>query len=111
MASFKLENVKIVRIGEIKEFSSGFKKVEFVVETQEQYPQTLKFEATKENADKLVKYQKIGDNVDVDFNLRGRDWEGDKGLINFTTLEAWKVFKSDGGSGSQPSGGDKGLPF
>jgi len=53
MASFKLENVKIVEIGQMQKFDSGFQKVEFVVETQEQYPQFRKFEIIKENAEKF----------------------------------------------------------
>jgi translation initiation factor IF-3 len=90
----EIKNVEILRIGEIESFESGFKKVEWVVKTSEQYPQTLKLQSNKDKAEDLIKYNKVGDKVDVSINLLGREWTNKKGQIFvFNTLEAWKVFK------------------
>ena len=91
----EIKNVEILRIGEIKTFDSGFKFVEWIIKTEEQYPQTLKLQSNKDKADDLIKFNKVGDRVDVSINLKGREWEDDKGEVKvFNTLEAWKVFKA-----------------
>jgi single-stranded DNA-binding protein len=92
----ELKNVEIIRIGEIKTFGSGFACVEFVVKTDEQYPQTLQLQANKEKAENLVKYNKVGDKVDINVNLRGREWTNPQGEVKvFNTIEAWKIFKAN----------------
>jgi len=71
--------------------SDKFQKREFVVETQEDYPQTIQMELHGENVTKLDG-KKIGDIVDCDVNLRGRKWtnrEGDDKYFN--TLVCWKI--------------------
>ena len=85
-------NGTIKVIGELKTWDSGFSKVEFVVTTQEQYPQDVRFEIVKDKAENFLKFNKVGDSVDVSFNVRGNEYN-DKYYVN---LEAWKVFKSDG---------------
>lgn len=103
----ELKNVEIIKIGEMKTFDSGFNLVEFVVRTDEQYPQELQLQANKEKADNLVKYNKVGDKVDVSLNLRGRSWlkdgEPETNRKWFNTLEAWKIFKEDGNNASDPA--------
>lgn len=93
----ELKNVEILRIGEIKEYGdNNFKVVKWVVKTQEQYPQVLELQCTQDKAENLIKFNKVGDIVDVSFNLRGREWTNKEGVISvFNTIEAWKVFKSD----------------
>ena len=39
---------------------------------------------------------KTGDEVSVDFNLRGREWNGPQGIKYFNTLDAWKIEKLSG---------------
>lgn len=95
MSELKLKG-KIKLIGEIQKFDSGFKKVEFVITTEDQYPEDVKFEAIKEKADNLIQYNKVGDVVDVSFNIRGNEYN-DKYYVN---LQAWKVFKSGASSSS-----------
>ena len=91
----EIKNVEILRIDELKTFDSGFKLVEWVVKTSEQYPQVLKLQSIKEKAEDFIKYNKVGDKVDVSINLRGREWTNPDGEVNvFNTLEAWKVFKA-----------------
>ena len=78
-------------------FSSGFEKREFVITTQEQYPQDVKFECIKEKIAQLDGLNP-GDEVKVAFNVRGNEYQG-KYYVN---LQAWKIEK--GGAGA-PSGG------
>lgn len=93
----ELKNVEIKRIGEIKEFGdNNFKVVKFVVVTKDQYPQTLELQCTQEKAENLIKYNKVGDVVDISYNLRGREWTNKEGATSvFNTIEAWKVFKTE----------------
>ena len=72
-------------IGELQTFDSGFSKVEFVLTTDEQYPQDIKFEAVKEKADKFLQYNKVGDRIEVKFNVRGNEYNGKY----YNTLQAW----------------------
>ena len=94
----ELKSVTIRKIGELKTFDgSDFTCVEFVVETNEQFPQFLQLQANKEKAENLIKYNKVNDVVDISYNLRGRKWTNPQGEEKvFNTIEAWKVFKSEG---------------
>ena len=79
-------------IGDVQTFDSGFRKVEFVITTNdEKYPQDVKFDISQDKVDDFIKYNKVGACVDVDFNVRGNEYK-DKYYVN---LSAWKVFKSD----------------
>jgi hypothetical protein len=80
-------NGTIKHVGEIQEFDSGFKKLEFVITTDETYPQDVKFEVVKEKAETFAQYNKVGAKVDVKFNVRGNEYNG-KYYVN---LQAWHV--------------------
>lgn len=77
---------KIIKVEQEQEFNSGFKKREFVVETDGQYPQQIKLEFTKDKCVLLNKYG-VGSEVTVGFNLRGNEYNG-KYYVN---LQAWKI--------------------
>lgn len=79
---------KIIRIGDIQVFDSGFQKRELVIETQTDYPQTIPFEVTKDKCDLLEAF-KLGDIVEVFYNVRGNYWE--KGDRYFVALLAWRI--------------------
>jgi hypothetical protein len=73
---------------EKKTTSASFK--EFLLVTNETYPQTLKFSlkynnATQEIFDVLQEY--TGSHAKVEFNISGREWEGK----HYVQLNAWKV--------------------
>jgi hypothetical protein len=92
----EIKNAKIIKIGELQTFANDFTKVDFVVETQEQYPQKIQLEAIKDKADNLIQYNKVGDIVDIAFNIRGREWVNPQGETKyFNSLQAWKVFKAE----------------
>ena len=94
---------KIKLIGEVQTFDSGFKKVEFVITTNdENYPQEVKFDISQDKVDDFIKYNKVGSDVDVSFNVRGNEYKG-KYYVN---LAAWKVFKA----GASKVATDIGVP-
>lgn len=97
MSEFKVIG-RIKSIGEKQEIgSNGFYKRSFVVETEENYPQVIQFESSKEKSDNLAKFNKVGDRVEVSFNLRGREWTNPEGVVKcFNSLDAWKVWSMTG---------------
>jgi translation initiation factor IF-3 len=92
----ELKNVEIIKIGELRTLANDFKVIEFVVKTDEaNYPQLLSLQSTGDNAENVLKYNKVGQRVDVSINLRGREWTNPEGVVKyFNTIEAWKVMKA-----------------
>lgn len=91
---------KIKQIFETKEYgTNNFKKREFVVTTEEQYPQDIIMEMVQDKVTVLDSYS-IGDQVDVSINLRGREWVNPQGETKyFNTILAWRIEKlSNAGS-------------
>jgi single-strand DNA-binding protein len=82
------QNIKgtLEAIFEVQIFASGFQKREFLIKTEEQYPQVIKLELTKDKCSILDAF-KQGQQVSVDFNLRGSEYNG-KHYVNLT---AWRV--------------------
>lgn len=78
-------------INDTQTFESGFQKREFVITTEGEYPQDVKFELTKERV-QLLNVAKVGDAVNVAFNIRGNEYNG-KYYVN---LQAWKVDYNNG---------------
>ena len=78
----------IKHIGDVQTFGDkGFSKQDLVlVESDAKYPQTVKFELTKENT-KLTTGYKLGEEVEVKFNVRGREYNGNY----YVSLEAYKL--------------------
>lgn len=85
MAELKI-NGKVKVLMDAQTFDSGFTKREFVITTQEQYPQDVKLECTQQRVS-LLDSLKEGDNVDVSFNIRGNEYNG----RYFVNLQAWKI--------------------
>jgi hypothetical protein len=82
---------KIVAIMPTQVVSEKFSKREFVVETPDQYPQQILFQLTQDKCT-LLDTLKVGQEVDVHLNLRGRSWQNPQGETKyFNTLEAWKI--------------------
>jgi len=86
---------KIKSIGEVENIKGKdgkeWKKTSFTLETNEKYNNLYAFEIFgTEKVEKFIKFNKVGHNVDVDFNVQTREWK-DK---YFTTLQCWKIFKA-----------------
>ena len=82
-------NIKgvIKTISDVQTFDSGFRKQEFVIETEDKYPQLIKFEIIKDNIEKFDPLLIEGGNVDVSFNIRGNEYNGKV----YNSLQAWKI--------------------
>ena len=91
MSELKLQG-KIVKIFPTVEVTQSFKKREFVIATEEKYPQVVKFELTQNKCEDLDNY-KVGQLVDVFFNVRGREHTppGKDHVQYFTTLQVWRI--------------------
>ena len=93
---------KIEKIFDTEQKTDTFSAREFVIEVSDgQYPQMVKFQLVQDKCELMDDYAE-GDQVEVDFDLRGRQWN-DK---YFTNLQAWKVSRAGesgngGGSGGQ----------
>lgn len=73
--------------------SERFAKREFVIQTGEMYPQTILFQSTQEKCALLDGVQ-IGEQVEVSFDLKGREWVNPQGETKyFNSLEAWRIEK------------------
>jgi hypothetical protein len=100
---------KVKLLFDTMSFPSGFTKREFVVTSDDRYPQDIKFECVKERITMLDNIS-AGDNVTVSFDLRGNEYN-EKYYVN---LVAWKIESSGGGSGeaatSEVNGEEVPLP-
>lgn len=95
--SFDLQG-KIIKIDDVQTFNSGFTKREFVVKTDENYPQDIKFELVKDKTSLIEKFQ-LGDDVKVSFDVRGSEWNGKY----FVNLNAWRIESMGAGATAAPS--------
>jgi hypothetical protein len=121
---FKMSG-SIKMIGQEQQVTEKFSKRDFVVtDTSSQYPQDISFQLTKDKCSVLDQFME-GENVEVTFNLRGREWTSPQGEVKyFNTLEAWRVEKVASDSvpmtprtpdtpvvSSEPTADDQDLPF
>tara|TARA_R110000822_G_scaffold223798_1_gene356954 strand:+ start:244 stop:603 length:360 start_codon:yes stop_codon:yes gene_type:complete len=108
-------------INETQVISDSFSKREFVVvDSSEKYEQTIQFQAAQDNCAKLDNF-KVGDDVQVSFNLKGREWTNPKdGVVRyFNSLDAWKIEALEAGQSTEQPTADQmgddsdisGLPF
>ncbi|MDC0230753.1 DUF3127 domain-containing protein [Aureispira] len=85
---------KVYKIFETAKISDTFEKRDFVIETEDQYPQKVKFELTQSNCSKIDDL-KEGEMVTVHFNIRGREWNNTQKeeMVYFVSLNAWRIEK------------------
>ncbi len=83
---------KIKLIGETQTFGAkGFRKREMVVVTPEQYPQSILIEFIQDKVEILDNF-KVGQDVMVHVNLRGREWTNPEGVVKyFNSVQGWRV--------------------
>ncbi len=89
---------KIVEKYDTQTIKESFKKREFVLEYAEnpQYPEFVKFELIQSNCEQLDSLN-VGDEVTVNFNLKGRKWTDPQGEDKyFNSLQAWRIDKKAG---------------
>ena len=90
----ELTGILIVK-NDTNQVSDKFKKREFVIERteivgQKEFTDYIKFEL-KQDKCSLIDSVNCGDNIKVQFNVRGNKWEKDGKVMFFTNLEAWKI--------------------
>jgi hypothetical protein len=104
---FKLSGIVKV-VNPTVQVSEKFAKREFVVtDASSMYPQDIMFQSTQDKCSLLDNIQ-VNDQVEVSFNLRGREWTSPQGEVKyFNTLEAWRIDKvgANGNGGGIPQGG------
>jgi hypothetical protein len=112
---------KLYKVFDTVQVSERFSKRDFVLEVQDgKYPQLVSFQATGDRTSALDEYR-VGDEVRVTFNVRGREWTSPKQEVKyFNTLDVWKVEGTrqsrssggtGGGGGSTQSKPDDDIPF
>ncbi|WP_407430603.1 DUF3127 domain-containing protein [Arcticibacter sp.] len=114
---------KVHEIGATQQVSETFKKRDLIIEYAENptYPEYIKFESMQDKTSLFDKV-KVGDTVDVHFNLRGRPWTDKAGKTSyFNSMIVWKLDVSAQGSEAAqyappvdlnvPAGDSGDLPF
>ena len=112
---FKIK-ATVKRVGQTAQVSEKFSKRELVVEiADDKYPQVVSFEFTQDKCALLDGIME-GQEVEVSFALRGREWTNENGDVRvFNTLNGFRV---EGGSAPAPvavvvdtTEDDESLPF
>ncbi len=82
---------KVLKIYQKKQISDKFALREFVVKTDEKYPQEVIIQVTQERCELLDNIIE-GEELEVFINVRGRSWTNPQGEVKyFNSLEAWKI--------------------
>ena len=92
--SFEIKG-KVKMLFDRQDFPSGFFKRDFVITTNDQYPQDIKFGALKERVEQLEGLS-VDNEVTVKFDVKGREYNGNY----YVDLNAWRIEK---GSAQQSS--------
>jgi len=117
---------------EAAQVTERFRKREFVLELEaaSRYPQYVMFQLTGDRCNELDGFS-AGDEIKVEFSLRGREWTSPKGEVRyFNSLEVWSVDRvgdapaagsgngasagpgsSGAGNEPPPPGDDDDIPF
>lgn len=103
--------------GSTEQVSEKFKKREFVITTEGEYPQHISLQLVQDKTSLLDAY-KVGDLLLCHINLRGKMYEKDGKTKYFNSIEAWKIEKLGTGTGEPESqhkekgiDADDSLPF
>lgn len=95
---------KVHEVSPTQQVTDTLKKRELILEYIEnpQYPEYLKFEAIQERCN-LLDNVRVGDNVEVSFNLKGRPWTDKTGKKTyFNSLQLWRINVLNGTAASTP---------
>ena len=88
---FKIKG-EIKAIGDAVQVTEKFKKRAFVlIDDSSQYPQFINFQLVQDKCELIDGFQ-VGQRIEVNFNLRGREWTDKNGIIKyFNTLDVWRL--------------------
>jgi hypothetical protein len=96
--SFEIKG-KIKVLFDRQDFPSGFFKRDFVITTNDQYPQDIKFGALKERVEQLDGLS-VDDEVTVKFDVKGREYNGNY----YVDLNAWRIERGASSQAAQVAG-------
>jgi hypothetical protein len=87
----------ITTISAIEEAGAG-KKLSFRIDTGENFNNLIEFEMYKgadyvEHLNNFIKFNKVGEKVEVEFNLKTYNWKPEADNKIFTSLSCWRVEK------------------
>jgi len=96
--NYELQDIRVVKIFPIISTPTGFSKREFVIATDEEYPQLIKFELRNRKC-ALISGIFPGDTINISFNIRGKEWidEINNKVVYFTSFVVWKIQKMENG--------------
>lgn len=77
---------KIKSVGNTENKSAKFSVRTFVLELEGKYPELVEFQLVNNNTI-LIDPFSVGDEIEVDFNLKGREYNGRV----YNSLQAWKI--------------------
>lgn len=105
---FKISGIIKVK-NDTVQVSEKFSKREFVLtDNSSMYPQDILFQLTQDKCS-LIDAFSPQEQVEVSFNLRGREWTSPQGEVRyFNTLEAWRIERvgaAQSMGGGIPAGG------
>lgn len=95
---------KVIEISPVQQVSDKFRKREFVIEVAEQnaggreFIDYIKFQCVQDRCE-LIDDSFLSQTVTVSFNVKGNRWERDGKVNYFTNLDAWRIERSQSGSG------------
>ncbi len=99
----------IYRIFETQTFPSGFTKREFILLTDDSYPQKVRFECLKERC-ALLDGVREGDHVSVSFRIRGSEYN-ERFFVNLQAQEIVQTgvesLEEDRGKKAPSTGGER----
>ena len=84
---------KLVEIFDTVPITETFKKREFIIQDNKnpEYPEFVKVELIQDKVS-LLDDLKVGDEINVLINIKGRKWEDKEGNIKyFNSIQGWKI--------------------
>ena len=112
MNILKSEGVKVLKVMEEKVISEKFRVKTIVLEIGDKYPEPVAFRLTNQKIDEFI--VKVGDVVDVCFNIRGKEYTTKDGDVRYyNNLDIWSLEVVDEAIGGGIPLAEKGddLPF
>ena len=95
--TYEIKNIRLKKVLPDYIATSGFRKREFIVVTDEQHPQLIKFELQNDKCE-LISAIFPGDTIDIYFNIRGRELIDPTGKsVYFLSFVVWKIKKIENG--------------
>jgi hypothetical protein len=100
---------KITKVFDTQTFDSGFQKREFVIETEEDYPQQIKLSLTKDKCSLIDNFSQ-SDLLFCHINLRGNEWK-DRFFVDVICWRIEKAGAENAKNVSESKNEDQGEPI